>query len=301
MATNTTNVNLQLSEGYRAARRITSILCALALAWSAAQFDFRTINLSIVGGVDLSRASIPLLLACAIAYTMTRLVLEFAMQPVEVRRWRYAQADFKLSVFLTRATALVLGASELHRSIDTVFYLALGVLGALLAASLAVFLLTMLATPLLVYIRSRQGRMSVASRAFEALAWAKVVVPGLLIVLLIGAGFASLKYEPLRSLWAVPPTPLALGIFLFTCIMLVASVSFQCVWYRKLFASLPDFTEERLPNGRIGIAFIAQPPEVWDWYIQPVVPEKRRDESGAKDPLPNKRSSMDAPEVGDQR
>lgn len=63
--------------------------------------------------------------------------LEFAMQSVKVRRWRFAQADFKLSVFLVRATILVLAASGLHRSVSTILYIVLAALGVLVGSYVA--------------------------------------------------------------------------------------------------------------------------------------------------------------------
>jgi len=108
----------QLSEGYRAARRMNSFFCAIALAWSAAQFDLKTLSTGYVGNIDLSRASIPLIVASIIAYSTVRFVLEFKMQSVEVRRWGYAQTDFKISIYLVRFTILILAASGLSRSHD---------------------------------------------------------------------------------------------------------------------------------------------------------------------------------------
>jgi hypothetical protein len=46
----------QLSEGYRSARRMTSLFCAIALAWSAAQFELKALSLGYFGNIDLSRA-----------------------------------------------------------------------------------------------------------------------------------------------------------------------------------------------------------------------------------------------------
>lgn len=108
MAKEANNIGLHISDGYRTARRTTSIFCALALAWVAAQFDFKTVSLGYISGVDLSHASISLILACVIAYASVRLVLEYAMQSVEIRRWQFAQVDFKLSVFLVRAAILLI-------------------------------------------------------------------------------------------------------------------------------------------------------------------------------------------------
>jgi len=46
-----------------------------------------------------------------------------------------------------------------------------------------------------------------------------------------------------------------------------------------LFASPPNFTEKRLPNGRVGITFRTNAPAVWDWYSQPVNDEQPTNDS----------------------
>ena len=122
MATEPDSLPIQLAEGYRVARKNTSIFCALGLGWSAAQFDLKSISLGPAGNLDLSGASVAIILAGGIAYTMARCTIEFAMQTKEVRRWHLAQADFKLSVFVVRATVLILAASGLSRSVETVLY-----------------------------------------------------------------------------------------------------------------------------------------------------------------------------------
>lgn len=267
---------LQLSEGYRATRRMNSILCALALAWSAAQFDLKSLNIGFAGNVDLSRASIPLILFCAIVYTTARYSLEFAMQSVEIRRWRLAQADFKMSIFLVRVTIVFLSASGLNRSVETILYLVLGALGVFTVSGFALFLCMMGLMPLLSYMRIRQGRWSVASMASESLFWAELIVVCLLLIILVALGVASLHYEPLRSLWTLPPSPLALGFFVFVCVAVVASLYLQRVWYGKLFAIPPNFTEQRLPDGSIQRTYHNNPPDVWDWYSQPVNNEESK-------------------------
>lgn len=270
MAAVAKNMSFQISEGYRAARRTTSILCAIALAWVAAQFDFKTVSLGYLGGVDLSQASISLVLFCAIAYTSVRLVFEYAMQSVEIRRWKFAQADFELSVFLIRAAILMLAASGLDRSIETVLYIALAVLAVLVGSEIFIGVVGFALMPLLIYIRLRQGRTSIASRAIESFAWAELIVYIALVAMLIGIGVASLQYEPLRSLWSVPPSPTALGIFILASVAMVVSRKTMHVWCRRLFATPPVCIEHRLPDGVIQVTFPLKTQDVWDWYSQPI-------------------------------
>jgi len=271
MSSQENNLSLQLSSSYRAARRTNSILCALTIAWSAAQLDLKTFSLGFVGSVDLSQASIPLILFCVIAYSATRFILEFLMQCVEVRRWSFAQVDLKLSVYLVRITILVLAASGLSRSVETVFYVIFGTLSIIIVSSIAIFIIMMGLMPLLIYLRSHQGRYSVASRAFESMAWAELIVVSFLSILFIVLGFATYHYAPMQSLWKTSPNPFAMGFFVFTCIILIVSFYLQRLWYRKLFADPPDFTEETQADGSVRRIYQSGRDRiVWNWYSQSV-------------------------------
>lgn len=246
---------LQISEGYRGARRYTSVLCALGLAWSAAQFDVKSLNLGSAGVVDLSNASISLVLACGIAYMMARCMIEYAMQPDEVRQWHLAQTDFRLSLFLVQTTLLMLAAGGLNRSVDTVVYVAFGTLILMGGSFLLIFLGTMALMPLRMFFRARQGRISAASSAFEAMAWSEVIVLILVVALLVALGVASLEYELLRSLWTAPPSPIAVAIFVAAAIAVVINLKFQEFWEGKLFARPAPYTMTTLPDGSTGISF----------------------------------------------
>jgi hypothetical protein len=249
---------IQLAEGYRVARKNTSIFCALGLGWSAAQFDLKSISLGPAGNLDLSGASVAFILACGIAYTMTRCTIEFAMQTKEVRRWHLAQTDFKLSVFVVRATVLILAASGLSRSVETVLYVAIAALVLLTGSVLLELLFTFTLLPLFIYMTNRRvgkerASTSIASRVMEASSWAQLISVTFVVVLLIGLGIASIQYEPLRSRWIPAPDPLAISILVITFIVVVATLYFQRVWYRKLFANPITVLTRRLPNGTIGV------------------------------------------------
>lgn len=265
----------QLSEGYRAARRMHSFFCAIALAWSAAQFDLKTISTGYIGNIDLSRASIPLILACVIVYSTVRLVLEFKMQSVEVRRWGYAQTDFKISSYLVRFTILILAASGLSRSVDTVIYLMLAAVSVFLFFFIFLFVGTMVLSFFFITLRNRHGYHSPAAGAGTALNWAQLVTVCVLSIIFVALGIASLHYEPLLSLWTRPPSTIAIGVFVFACIIIMLSLLIQYRWYVDLFVIPPNFTETILPNGHKGITFhneIYRP--IWEWYSQHVNKEK---------------------------
>jgi len=232
---------VQISDAYRRARRNTSVLCGIALAWSAAQFDVNSLSLGPAGTVDLSNASVPLILACGIIYTLARCTIEFAMQPDDVRRWYLAQVDFKITVFLVRATILMLAAGGIYRSVETVAYVAVAVLLMLFAFGLLVAAGVFTITPILLWINPPKG--SPVGKIIQAEKWSALIVGVLLVTFLVGLGIASLRYEPLRSLWTVPPTPTAITIFIVAAIVVVLSVFVQSFLYRKLFAYEDPFTQ----------------------------------------------------------
>lgn len=217
----------QLSEGYRAARRMNSFFCAIALAWSAAQFDLKTLSIGYIGNIDLSRASIPLILACVIAYSTVRFVLEFKMQSVEVRRWGYAQTDFNISIYIVRFTILILAASGLSRSVDTVIYVMMAAVGVFLLFFIFLSVGTIVLSFFFITLRNRRRYHSAAAGAGESLAWAHLVSMCVLAVSFVALGIASLRYEPLLSLWTMPPSPIAVGVFVFACIVVMLSLLIQ--------------------------------------------------------------------------
>lgn len=246
---------LQLSGAYRKARTLTSVLCAIGLGWSAAQFEVKSLSLGSAGSVDLTNASISLVLGCSIVYMIARCVIEFAMQPDKVRQWKLAQTDFRLNLFLVQAALLMLAAGDLNRSVDTVIYVAIGTVVIISASLLLAFITMMALTPLMIFIRARQGRYSVSSRVFEALAWSELIVLVLVIIFLIAFGIASLNYEPLHSLWTVPPSPISIGIFVATAIAFVTSLKLQQLWEGTLFARPVPYTETKMPDGTTSITF----------------------------------------------
>lgn len=204
----------------------------------------------------MSNASISLVLASSIIYMMVRCTIEYTMQPTEVRQWRVAQFDFSLSLFLVRAALLMLAAGGLNRSVDTVVYVAIGAL-ILMGGSILLLILGMMALmPLLMRIRARQGRFSVASRAIESLAWSQLITLVLISGLLVALGVASLEYEPLRSLWTAPPRPIAVAVFVTTAIAVFVSLNVGDYWKPELFlypqSKIKIMT---LPDGANGVSF----------------------------------------------
>lgn len=257
----------KLNDGYASARKITAIFCGISIAWSALQFEINTIQTEAFGEIDLSGASIPLLLVAIIAYNAFRTVLEFMMQSVEIRRWRYAQLDFKSLFWLTQASLTLLAASAIHRSFETLAY----VVAAWVAIPVAVVVLTILSYiftfPIVLLVGRLQKRSSVASMAIEGLAWATILVVGIIAVAVIGGSLAVAKYEPIRSLWPTPPSPLNIGLFATTAM----AVTFMMFSRENLFIHVFSISRvtvhERDSNGRPIRMTIGNPPPITtDWY-----------------------------------
>jgi hypothetical protein len=253
---------MEITDAYRRARRNTSVLCGIGLAWSAAQFELKELNFGSAGSVDISHASVPLMLACGIVYTLIRCIIEYAMQSDDVRRWRLAQIDFKITVFLVRATLLILAASGLYRSVKTIVYIVVAALLLLVITVFLIFVGMLVLTPLMIRIRSHQGRCSVAARVFEALSWSELIIVVLLAAALAVSGVASLRYEPLRSMWTVAPSPFAVAIFVVTAIVMVISIYVQRIWYKKLFAFQDTCIMTKRPDGTIGVSFVDKQKDV---------------------------------------
>ena len=93
------------------------------------------------------------------------------------------------------------------------------------------------------------------------MAWSELMVLILVVALLVALGVASLEYEPLRSLWTAPPSPIAVAIFVAAAIAVVISLKFQEFWEGKLFARPAPYTTTKMPDGTIGVTFHHDQPQ----------------------------------------
>lgn len=257
MLTETPAPALQLSDAYRRARRITATLCAVALAWATAQFDFNALSLGPGGSLDLSGASVPLVLLVGLIYATTRCTIEFAMQSEGVRGWRLAQLDFKLTVWLVRAAALMLGAGAMYRSIETVLVVAFMVVVSLSAAFLLIWGGVFALAPLMIRLRARRGSRDASPiwAILEAEGWATLITVVVICFAFAALGFGFLLYGPLRALWTTPPTITAATVFVLTSIAVVLSVYFQPKWFQGIFVDERAPKMKRLPDGTIAVTF----------------------------------------------
>lgn len=259
-------VHLKLSEGYRSARRNLTVICAVALAWASTQIELRFVKSELLGELDLSNAAIPLLLLAALLYVCTRGAVEFGMQSVETRRWGYAQADVKLSVWLVRATLVALAASGLERSLRAIAaMIVVSLAGAILAAALAVLLMFALTPLLMRRTEKRGGRPAVAAHVMGAFAIGAFVA----VVVLALAPFAvvaSIHWVPGMQSFLGQPTWAGSVVFSVATVALIFSFAYQRWWSDKLFAAPPYEQVEEGPSGRRYVTFLNDRPKtVWDW------------------------------------
>jgi len=235
---------VEISDAYRKARRNTAIFCGISLAWSAAQFDLTSLNIGAAGKVDLSNASIPTILSCVIIYTTVRCTIEFMMQSNEVRRWKLAQIDYRITLNLVRVSLLTIAAATASRSLETVVGVVVAALAFMFSYFVLVMALMLLLMPLRMYIRSRQGRIiSVASSAMEATAWSMFIVGVSYLLLFITLGFSAVKKIPYFELLPSIPNQISTIIFATTAIIIAISYFFEGVMLKKVFAFVPVMIE----------------------------------------------------------
>ncbi len=252
---------MEIADAYRKARRNTSIFCGISLAWSAAQFDLKSLNIDAAGRVDISGASISIILVCLVVYTMVQCTIEFMMQPNEIRRWNLAQIDYRITLNLVRISLLTIAAATASRSIETVVGVIVAALAFIFSYFALVSVLMLIIAPLIIYIRSRQGRFSVASYVGTALNWSMFIVVIFYFLIFITIGFSSVENLPFFSL--LPPIPKQISTIFFAATAIIITISFLFEWkiLKKVFAFEPEYNviEKKLPDGNIGVKFEKNP------------------------------------------
>lgn len=131
-------------------------------------------------------------------------------------------------------------------------------------------------------IQKRRGYHPIASTAHAAVTWTEVIVICILSIIFIAFGIASLKDDPHSSLWATPPSRIAIGFFIFVCIVIMISLYITPTLYDGLFAIPPGLTKEKMPNGKIKVTFHDRIPNVWNWYSQHISDEKLQEEKSGE-------------------
>lgn len=252
---------MEIADAYRKARRNTSIFCGISMAWSAAQFELKSLNIGAMGKVDISGASMPIILACLIIYAMIRCTLEFMMQPNKIRCWNLAQIDYRIALNLVRISLLTIAAATASRSIESVFGVTLAALVFYVSYFFLVVILIFIIMPLKMYIGHRKGRTSIASIAIESGFLSIFIVAILYLLFFISLGFSAINYLPIFDL--LPPIPNQISTFVFSITAIIITFSFFCegIILKKIFAFEPKHIveERKLPVGTIGVTFKDNP------------------------------------------
>jgi hypothetical protein len=257
------NAERVLNDSFRAARRNLVALCGICIAWASAQLTVKDLAFDAGGlSVDLSNATVPILLGAALFYLTAQWVLEFAMMPRNVRRWRLAQLDFRLVSVVMRFALLAVAAGALNRSLRTVILLLVGLLGLAMISGFLFIILMFVTTPVRMWARSRAGRVSAANAVIEGEAWAVFFAILLTAGLVVGCGIASYCYMPLRNaFWPEPPSPIALSMFVAALVSVFLSHWFLRPVFARLFAERPPYRTKKREDGKTVVTFVDEPKE----------------------------------------
>lgn len=267
---------LEISEGYRRSRRNTAIFCGISLAWAAAQFELKSLKIGAAGVVDISGASIPILLAFIIVYMLLRMTTEYMMQSKEVRRWELAQFDYKITLNLIRISFLALAVTVFSRSIESVVTAIILAVLLILGYLILVWLLMYIMMPLRMWVRLRQGKISAASSAIEATDLSMLVAAILFLGTFLYLGKTSFEFIPFISNSDTPLDTNSIIIFVTVSCLVILSWFFENPVLLKIFAFEPEYLVKETPleNGRIGVSFKKNPN-----HPDYVAPKKSDDDS----------------------
>lgn len=245
---------LALASGYRRSRATTSTLSALALAWSAGQVNIQSVAVVAFLGLEFATVAIPLLLSAGIIYSLLRSGLEFSMQPVEVRRWKLARWDFRMVLFLSRGALLILPAASVYRSLSTGVVVVAAFLLVAAIGCLFVLVATIAITPIMLWIRARQGRYSAMPRVFESMAWAYLI--GMVALALICLAAAVIA---IRSGWVPLYDPLAVVLLALSIVIVAYSFISETHYLNLIFAVDPGAPVTRGAGGRLQLEIHGSP------------------------------------------
>lgn len=245
------NENRSLAEPVRTARRTLVIICALCIAWASAQFTIPDPKIDLGGVIlDFKNASVPIILTVLLVYATIRWIMEFAMMPRHIRRWPLAQFDFRFLLRITRFALLALAAGAVDRSLWSIkiVILSIGILA--IGIIILTVLLMFFTMPIRIWARSRAGKESVASAAFEAMFWAGLFAVCIMVISIISIAIASYYYVPLQEIiWVKIPNPITLSLFIFTLIGIFLSHWFLRPILDRIFAEQSGYYTERNSNG----------------------------------------------------
>ncbi len=225
---------LELSRGYREARKFAIFFGFLSLGWAAALFEFENFNLEILGA-SIAARSISTILGIALTYFFFRSLQEYVMQTERVRQWKSARFDFKISFHLFRMSALALSATTFYRSVESVLYVIAAVF-ALYSLYLIMTVLGMLClTPLIMRIRKHTHGYSPVPMIKEAEGWAHYLSIGFGVGALILASLLLSCYWTTHGLWVPPASAWEIFAFIGALSLVFISYTYNDQIYLKIF------------------------------------------------------------------
>lgn len=237
--------SLKLTDAYRSARRALSSVCGVAIAWAMAQFDIKTASIGFIGTVDISGASIPITLACAILFLTLRWGNEYAMMPLPVRRWKHAQFDFRLTSAVVGIAFMLLPAASVSRSPRILLFVGAIVIMVILSFIAVIFGSFLLVKIPMDFVFDKFFKWSWGDKRRvkwdDRMRYLSNVVGAIAIVGGDGWGINMIMHSPdMRALFSIPAHTGILGISLVASAAVVATVS--AIMYaaaaRKLFSNL---------------------------------------------------------------
>ncbi len=242
----------EISAAYRNSRRNTSVLSGIGIAWSAAQFEIKTMSIGTLGGANIEGASIPILISILCIYAAVRCTIEYMMQNDSVRRWPLAQLDYRITLYITRFSLIALTASTIARTGEMVLFLAGTTLIAILGFFVLVSIMMFIIMPYRMWIRHLTGRVSAASAAGESFFYSISIVGLAYIVAIILIGLNIIKPFDYLGQNSQGITNLQLFIFSFVSLVILFSFFLDGRFLNMVFAFEPVMIQKKYidENGR---------------------------------------------------
>jgi hypothetical protein len=246
----------ELSASYRKSRNILTLFCGLGLAYSAAQFEVKSLELGFLGNVIIENSAVPIIIGGICLYGILRTTLDFMMQSKLVRRWRLAQTDYKITTYLFRVTFFSLIISTLFRDWKTII-LTISIIG--LGIICFVILLGFcwsICIPFEIYRRKEaNGPSAAVKQAF----YSGGILAFILSITAITA-FPLLQKPPF-IFFSKTATSNQLWLFAIAAISIIVLFIFDSAIFRKVFAHEPKFIEKQDENKVISYELNPKHPE----------------------------------------
>lgn len=226
---------MEISDGYRKARRNTSFFGGLSIAWSAAQFDLEHLNIPNFGDVDISATSIPIILACLTAYSFVRCTIDYMMQQKEICCWNLAQMDYKITLNLVRISFLAIATSTASRSISAL----LGVVAVSIYFLIVIavsFSISPVFKKLKISLKTALGHSGINPSIIEATLLSVITIIFVFAMFFIQRN--TTFYQDVAPFKYLPPIQgkLSTIVFSITAIFIIISFYFEKLVLKKVFA-----------------------------------------------------------------